>query len=98
MYYDNLNAHNQYLEVLLGTGLIGLLIFVSILSFIIYLVFLKRSLLFGLFILIIMMFFLFESILNRIAGVTFFSLFSFLLLYLDDHYSQKSTARDVNLL
>jgi O-antigen ligase len=98
MYYDNLNAHNQYIEVLLGTGLIGLLIFVSILSFIIYLVFLKRSLLFGLFILIIMMFFLFESILNRIAGVTFFSLFSFLLLYLDYPDSQKAITRYVNLL
>ena len=84
MYYDNLNAHNQYLEVLLGTGLIGFLIYISILSFIVYRAILKKNLLFILYILIMLMFFLSESILNRIAGVTFFSLFSFLLLYLDD--------------
>ena len=87
MSYDNLNAHNQYLEVFLGTGLIGLLIFISILTYMIYLFKLKRNLLFGLYISIILIFFLFESILNRIAGVTFFSLFTFLLLYLEDNNS-----------
>jgi len=85
MCYDNLNAHNQYLEVLLGTGLIGFLIFITILSYMVYILILKRNLLFGVYILIILIFFLFESILNRIAGVTFFSLFTFLLLYLEDN-------------
>ena len=36
MCYDNLNAHNQFLEVLLGTGMIGFLIFISILSYMVY--------------------------------------------------------------
>ena len=85
MCYDNLNAHNQYLEVLLGTGLIGFLIFITILSYMVYILILKRNLLFGVYILIILIFFLFESVLNRIAGVTFFSLFTFLLLYLEDN-------------
>lgn len=85
MCYDNLNAHNQYLEVLLGTGLIGFLIFITILSLMVYILILKRNLLFGVYILIILIFFLFESVLNRIAGVTFFSLFTFLLLYLEDY-------------
>ena len=85
MCYDNLNAHNQYLEVFLGTGLIGFVIFISVLTYMVYMLILKRNLLFGLYISIILIFFLFESILNRIAGVTFFSLFTFLLLYLEDN-------------
>ncbi|HEX7492795.1 MAG TPA: O-antigen ligase family protein [Bacteroidales bacterium] len=85
MCYDNLNAHNQFLEVFLGTGLIGFLIFISILLYMVYILILKRNLLFGLYISIILIIFLFESILNRIAGVTFFSLFTFLLLYLEDN-------------
>jgi O-antigen ligase len=88
MCYDNLNAHNQYLEVLLGTGLIGFLIFISILSYMVYLLILKNNLVFGLYISIMLIFFLFESILNRIAGVTFFSLFTFLLLYLEDNNTE----------
>jgi O-antigen ligase len=84
MYYDNLNAHNQYLEVLVGSGLIGFVIFIAILSYIVYQAASKRSLIFGVFILIILIFCLFESILNRIAGVTFFALFSFMLMYYDD--------------
>ncbi len=85
MSYDNLNAHNQYLEVLLGTGLIGFLIFISLLTYMVYIFILKRNLLLGTFISIILIFFLFESILNRIAGVTFFSLFTFLLMHLEDN-------------
>jgi len=84
MYYNNLNAHDQYLEILLGTGLIGLLIFAWIISFMVYIAIKRRNLIFGLFLLIVLIFFLFESILNRIAGVTFFSLFSFLLLQMEN--------------
>ena len=90
MYYDNLNAHNQYLEVLVGSGLIGFVIFIGIISFIVYQAVSKKSLIFGVLILIILIFFLFESILNRIAGVTFFALFSFMLMYYDDSFDDKT--------
>jgi hypothetical protein len=94
-YYENLNAHNQYLEVLLGSGIIGFSIFISILGLMSYIAFRDRNLIYGLFILMMLIFFMFESILNRIAGVTFFSLFSFLLLHLQSVTSlssdQKST-------
>jgi O-antigen ligase len=86
-YYNNLNAHNQYLEVLIGTGLIGFLIFLSILFFMIKRMLLYKNLLFGMFIVNMLIFFLFESILNRIAGVTFFSLFAFLLLHSEGNLS-----------
>lgn len=85
MYYDNLNAHNQYLEILLANGLVGLLIMLSIIGFLVFKAILRRNLLLGLYITVIIIFFLFESILNRIAGVTFFSLFSFLLINFEEN-------------
>lgn len=86
-YYNNLNAHNQYLEVLIGTGLIGFLIFVSILIYMIKRMIINKNLVFGMFIANMLIFFLFESILNRIAGITFFSLFAFLLLHTESKLS-----------
>jgi O-antigen ligase len=82
-YYDNLNAHNQYLEVLLGSGIVGFSIFISILGTMSYIAIKNRNMLYGIFILMMMLFFMFESILNRLAGVSFFSLFSFLLIHLN---------------
>jgi O-antigen ligase len=84
MYYNNLNAHNQYLEVLLGMGLIGFIIFISMLALMIYNAISRKNLIYGFFIMIILIFFLFESILNRIAGITFFSIFAFLLINLTE--------------
>jgi len=80
-YYENLNAHNQYLEVILESGLIGLLIFLGTIGTMLYIAIRNRNLLYGVFITMMLIFFMFESILNRLAGVTFFALFSFLLLY-----------------
>jgi O-antigen ligase len=80
-YYDNLNAHNQYLEYLLSSGVLGLLIFLAIIGLMIYSAIKDRNLLFGVFIIIMLIFFTFESMLNRLAGISFFSLFSFLLMH-----------------
>jgi O-antigen ligase len=79
---QRLNAHNQFLEVLLEGGVIGFSIFLSILGFMIYIAINEKNLLYGLFILMMFVFFMFESILNRLAGVSFFSLFSFVLLHM----------------
>jgi O-antigen ligase len=79
-YYDNLNAHNQFLEILLENGIIGLLIFLSLLGYTFYIAISERNLLLGLFILMMLVFFMFETILNRLAGITFFPLFAFLLI------------------
>lgn len=80
-YYDTLNAHNQYLEILLENGMIGLLIFLSILGYMIFIAVSEQNLIYGLYILIMVIFFFFETVLNRLAGITFFPLFSFLLLH-----------------
>lgn len=78
---ERFNAHNQFLEVLVENGIIGLVLFVSIFIFMFYIAFSGNNLLYTMFILMIFMFFLFETVLYRLAGVTFFALFSFLLLY-----------------
>jgi O-antigen ligase len=81
MAIERFNAHNQFLEVLLENGIIGLIIFLSIFSTMIYIAFRTNNLLYLVFIIMILMFFFFETVLYRLAGVSFFSLFSFLLLY-----------------
>jgi len=81
---ERLNAHNQFLEVLLENGIIGLILFISVFFCMAYIGISDRNLLYGIFIIMIFMFFQFESILYRLAGVSFFSLFSFLLIFIDD--------------
>ncbi|MCX6334955.1 MAG: O-antigen ligase family protein [Bacteroidia bacterium] len=75
-----LNAHNQFIEVLLENGLIGLILFLGMIGIMIYFAIIQKSLLYGIFILLILILFTFETVLYRFAGVSFFSLFSFLLL------------------
>lgn len=74
------NAHNQFIEVLLEGGVIGLLIFLALISIMVHETLVHRNLLLGLFVLEMIIFFLFETVLYRLAGVTFFTIFSFLLL------------------
>lgn len=83
-YYDNMNAHNQFLEIWIENGIIGLLLFLSILSYMIYISINQHNLLLGLYTIAIIIFFIFETMLNRIAGVSFFALMSFLLIQLAD--------------
>jgi O-antigen ligase len=77
---NNLNAHNQYLEVLLENGFIGLMLFISIFGIMFYIAVKEANLIYLMFIFIVLISFTFETMLNRLAGVSFFSLFSFLLL------------------
>jgi len=77
------NVHNQFIEVLLENGTIGFIIFFSIFGTIFYIAISKRNLMYLMYILIISIFFFFESMLYRIAGIAFFALFSFLLIHLD---------------
>jgi O-antigen ligase len=76
-----LNAHNQFLEVFVENGLIGFILFSGIFGFMIYIAVSEKNLLYGLFLIMMFVFFMFETILYRLAGVAFFSLFSFILLH-----------------
>jgi O-antigen ligase len=76
------NLHSQYLEILLENGLIGLILFTAMIGTMIFTAISQKNLLYGVFIVTMIVFFLFETGLNRLPGVAFFSLFSFLLIYL----------------
>jgi len=85
-YYDNMNSHNQFIEILIENGIIGLLIFLAIIGYISYIGITEQNILLGLFLIMMIVFFMFETLLNRLSGVTFFPLFTFLLL----HYKQQT--------
>jgi len=92
----NLNTHNQFIEILLENGLIGLILFMTFIGMMLYISISERNVIYILFILIVFVSFLFETMLNRLAGISFFALFSFLLLHVKSISSplseQKSDA------
>lgn len=71
---ENLNVHNDFLEVGVKLGLIGLLLLLIILSYPLFAGSTNKSI-YLFFFLIIGVHFLFESMLERYAGVGFFSFF-----------------------
>ncbi|SFB70219.1 O-antigen ligase [Flagellimonas taeanensis] len=86
----NLNAHNQYLQIMIETGIFGLLTLVLILTALFY----RAATISGPLKIIIFSFvimlafnFLFESILSRYIGISFFAFFSCLL----SNMPQKTT-------
>lgn len=68
--------HNQYLHVLAGTGIIGFLVFIAILIFLFKKAVYSRNPLMLAILLISCSGFLFESVLERQAGICFFIFFS----------------------
>ena len=77
---NRINVHNQFLEVLLANGIIGLILLLCVFGSILFIGISEKNVIYILFIIIVTLFFMFESMLNRLAGVSFFALFSFLLL------------------
>jgi len=78
---ERLNAHNQFLEVLIENGIIGFIIFLCMLFLILRISFVRKNLLLLSFLILIIVFFTFETVLYRLAGVTFFSIFSGLVIH-----------------
>lgn len=83
--YLGYNYHNQYLETFVATGLPGLIVLMLI---ILYIFFSKNGkLLFPLYVyLIVVLFFLTESVLERQAGIIFFCLIVFTISEKPDKY------------
>jgi O-antigen ligase len=80
---QRLNAHNQFLEVILECGMIGFAIFLLVFGSMVYIAIDEKNLILGIFVTMMIIFFMFETVLYRLAGVSFFSLFSFLLLHIN---------------
>jgi len=88
---EQLNAHNQYLETFAGLGVFG---FLSLMFFLIYGVSIslkKNNYLLFFLLLIFSINFLFESMLNRMAGVLFLMFFVSLFVFSDIGEFDKKT-------
>lgn len=80
-YLDSLNPHNEYLSHLLAFGTVGLSLFLIVLFTLLYYAFRRRDIVFILFLSLVMVSFMFESMLERNKGTILFALFSSLLLF-----------------
>ncbi len=80
-FYNDLNAHNQFLEILLENGIIGLIIFLLIISYMMFTALRQHNAVLQFFTITVVIFFLFESMLNRLSGIMFFPLLTFLLIH-----------------
>jgi len=86
----NLNAHNQFLETLIQTGLVGFIILITVFLLPLYHSIKRKQELTFLFLLICFVCFFFESMLQRLTGVVFFAFwYSFLTIinYREDSIS-----------
>jgi len=78
-----LNAHNQFLQTFIGTGIIGFLLLLLITLFLIVYSFIKKNYILMLFSILIFLNFTVESMLQAQAGFTFFVFFLCILLKYD---------------
>ena len=74
-YQNQLNAHNQFIQTLVACGVLGLLLLLTIIGYAFWLAYKNRDLVLLLFMLIISINFMFESVLERVFGVIFFVFF-----------------------
>ena len=80
------NVHNQYLQISLDIGIVGLIVFILLFVFLGKAIFYANSkgdkMLILNFMLLVGMNFLFESVFERYSGISFFCLFYCLMVYL----------------
>jgi O-antigen ligase len=76
---QKLNAHNQFLEAYLEGGIFEIVLLLAIFGFMISIAIKEMNIVYGLYVVMIILFFLFETMLYRLAGIAFFGLFSFIL-------------------
>jgi len=86
---EKLNAHNQYLETTIGLGIQGTILLLFILIFPFAIAIKRRNYLLYLFIILVSMNFLTESMLNRENGVVFFTFFLTLLITIQNSKAVK---------
>ena len=84
LYYKRLNAHNQYIQMTIAVGIIGLLLFLLSVYYPVRLIFRSKNMLYAGFLFLVGFNFLTESVLETQAGVVFYALFN-ALLYFNNH-------------
>ncbi len=80
-YAHELNAHNEYYQVFISLGIIGFILLLSILYFPLIFAFRNGNIIYLLFLLIIILNFLTESMFETQAGVMFYAFFNSLLCF-----------------
>jgi O-antigen ligase len=70
------NTHNEYFNILLGTGILGLVSFLLLLFSITYLAYKAKNPLFFCFMILLLLCFITENILARQTGILFFAFFT----------------------
>jgi O-antigen ligase len=79
----DLNTHNQFIETAAENGIISFILFILIFCSMFIISSSTRNILYLMFIIIILVSFTFEAMLNRLAGLLFFGFFSFILIHLN---------------
>ena len=87
---EELNSHNQYLETFAGLGIFGFLSLMYILVYGFIIAYKKRHYLLFFLLIILSINFMFESMLNRMAGVLFMMFFYSLFVFSDHKETSKS--------
>lgn len=87
------NAHNQFLETAMQTGIVGLIILILVFAVPLYQSIKKKQELLFLFLMICLINFMFESMLQRLTGVVFFSFWYSFLWFV---YYGKEPRIDIN--
>jgi O-antigen ligase len=88
IYSSNLNAHNEFLQVFVGLGLIGFLILMANLLIPLFIAFKSTHWIYIFFLGIIIFNFMTESMLETQAGTMFYAFFNSLLCFEKRHESQ----------
>lgn len=89
-FLHRLNAHNQYISFFLTSGIIGLLVYLGTLVFGFGMAFRQKDMLFFIFMLLVAVVSLSESLLNAEKGVYFYSLFFSFFIFSGQHKSQPA--------
>ena len=76
------NTHNQYFDITLSLGILGILIFVLMLAYPMYLSIIQRNHVYLFFLIFISLCFFSENLLSRQYGVIFFAFFHSLFAHL----------------
>jgi len=91
----NLNVHNQFLEEFVLYGIFGFLLLISLFVYPIIYSFKRKNYLFLSFLLITGFNFLFESMLNTIAGIVFFAFFFNYFIFVFNEEDKKVIPSDL---
>lgn len=78
---NRLNAHNQYLQTFIATGIIGFFVLIGVLFIPVYPALKRRNILYLLLLFLVTFNLLFESMFERQAGVVFYAFFNTLFFF-----------------